>query len=143
MKKKTYKVWSEDAIGSDPLVSALKMDEFSSCDLKTDNHHSFFTSSIAIGYRRRLSEDPSDPHMVLEVDDKIDCAASEERRQWDVSLAEYVTKPVHTWYVATVVGVEDARLLVQFHNRPKPKVLQLEPSSLVLDGEQLEALEVR
>ena len=60
-----------------------------------------------------------------------------------MSLAEYVTKPVHLWYVATVVAVEGARLLVQFHNRPKPKVVQLEPSSLVLDGEQVENLEVR
>ena len=27
------------------------------------------------------SQDPSDPDVVLEVDDKIDCAATEERRQ--------------------------------------------------------------
>eukprot|EP00913_Durusdinium_trenchii_P024334 g22845.t1 len=93
------------------------------------------TRSVWPFFHRMRVEDPKDPAVVLEVDDKIDAVVKEERRQWDVSQSEYVKKEVYQWYAATVVSVEGHRLLLQFHNRPKPKVMQLEPSSLVEHGE--------
>eukprot|EP00435_Cladocopium_sp_Y103_P042285 s142_g11.t1 len=82
------------------------------------------------------AEDPQDPSVILEVDDKIDAAAKDDVRR-SVSSSEYIK-----WYAATVVQVEGSRLLVQFHNRPKPKGAQLELADLVLEGPTPELIEV-
>lgn len=99
-----------------------------------------FFGRLRKDFKQKNYKDPRDLNLVLEVDDKIDAAAKEERRQLDGG--QYVLKEVLQWYAATVVSVEDQRLLVQFHNRPKPKGTQLDPSLLVNEGSQAEQIEV-
>ncbi|CAJ1423308.1 unnamed protein product [Effrenium voratum] len=81
-----------------------------------------FFHRLRVDWKQKTYKDPSDPSVELEADDKIDALGFEDRKQWDSQQGEYIWKQVPSWYAATVVAAEGKRLLVQFHNRAKPKV---------------------
>ncbi|CAJ1411515.1 unnamed protein product [Effrenium voratum] len=101
-----------------------------------------FFHRLRVDWKQKTYKDPSDPSVELEADDKIDALGFEDRKQWDSQQGEYIWKQVPSWYAATVVAAEGKRLLVQFHNRAKPKARQLEPSSLVVAGKEPKVIEV-
>eukprot|EP00439_Symbiodinium_sp_Y106_P079539 s558_g18.t1 len=76
------------------------------------------------------------------VGDKIDASTTTEEQKWDSYQRDYVWKDVLHWYAATVAEAEETRLLVQFHNRPKPKGKSLSIASLLVEGEKAEPIEV-
>jgi len=81
---------------------------------------------MRLEYKKRTFKDPKDPSMRLAADDSIDAAVETERE----SYGQESTK-TSTWYPATVVAEEEDRVLVQFHNREKPRT-KLPP--LLTDG---------
>lgn len=121
--------------GSSILLETRSSRSLPSRDLVDDRQAWPFFHRLRKDFKQKTYKDPQDPNVILEVDDKIDAAAKEEGRRSSVSSE-------CKWYAATVVQVEGSRLLVQFHNRPKPKGAQLESTDLVLEGLTPELIEV-
>ncbi|CAE7825909.1 UBP8 [Symbiodinium necroappetens] len=101
-----------------------------------------FFQRLRLEYKRQNFKDPRDANVVLEVGDKIDASTTTEEQKWDSYQRDYVWKDVLHWYAATVADAEETRLLVQFHNRPKPKGKSLSIASLLVEGEKAEPIEV-
>lgn len=75
-----------------------------------------FFRRMRLEYKKRAYKDPRDPSVRLAVDDAIDAAVEVERESYG-----HETTKILTWYPATVVAEEEDRVLVQFHNREKPR----------------------
>ncbi|CAE7616944.1 UBP5 [Symbiodinium natans] len=101
-----------------------------------------FFQRLRLEYKRQNFKDPRNADVVLEVGDKIDASTTTEEQKWDHYQRDYVWKDVVYWYAATVAEVEETRLLVQFHNRPKPKGKSLSTATLLEEGGKAEPIEV-
>lgn len=95
-----------------------------------------FFQRLRIDYKKQHFKDPSDSAVRLEMQDKIDASAVVEKRDVTYVGTSYSErrvemKEVETWFAATVIGEEGDKVLLQFHNREKPKAKQMDAETLI------------
>jgi len=87
---------------------------------KTVTEWPFFTR-MRIDYKNQKFKNPQDPACRLCIDDVLDASVEATKRVWSYLSLTYETQMVETWHQATVVAEDEERVLLQFHDREKPK----------------------